>query len=157
MGGDYAYDFSSNNGLNYDNFLIMMSQISSKWPFILTTGNHEYKTPDDFMLFCSTFELYNLTNNNITTIKIGSFDIILLDPYGIIFENETKDGLIDRFRSQLEKTTKGKPVIVGSHYPLACSGSSDHCKQEKTILKQFFDLMIDFNVVLYIGAHYHTY
>lgn len=55
MGGDYAYDFSSNNGLNYDNFLIMMSQISSKWPCIMNTGNHEYKTPNDYMLFTSTF------------------------------------------------------------------------------------------------------
>lgn len=55
MDGDYAYDLSTNNGINYDNFLIMLSQIAAVWPCILNTGNHEYKTANDHMLFTSTF------------------------------------------------------------------------------------------------------
>lgn len=62
LGGDYAYDLSTGNGASYEYFLIMLSQISSVWPCIFMTGNHEYNTPEDFMLFNKSFELYNLTN-----------------------------------------------------------------------------------------------
>lgn len=51
MAGDYAYDLSSNNGTNYENFLVMLSQISASWPCIINTGNHEYKTKNDQMVF----------------------------------------------------------------------------------------------------------
>lgn len=40
LAGDYAYDLSTNYGVSYENFLIMLSQISSVWPCIFMTGNH---------------------------------------------------------------------------------------------------------------------
>jgi 3',5'-cyclic AMP phosphodiesterase CpdA len=55
LAGDYAYDLSTNYGVSYENFLMMLSQISSVWPCIFMTGNHEYYTVDDFMLFNSSF------------------------------------------------------------------------------------------------------
>lgn len=55
LAGDYAYDLSTNYGVSYENFLIMLSQISSVWPCIFMTGNHEYYTDNDFMLFNSSF------------------------------------------------------------------------------------------------------
>lgn len=80
LGGDYAYDLSTSNGKNYENFLIMLSQISVAWPCIFITGNHEYYTKNDLMLFNSSFELYNLTNNNITSLNFGTFTLLLFDP-----------------------------------------------------------------------------
>lgn len=68
----------------------MLSQIASHWPCMMTTGNHEYKKPNDQMLFSSTFELYNLTNNNITMLDLGMLNIILLDPYSILYEKSGK-------------------------------------------------------------------
>lgn len=44
LGGDYGYDLSTNSGRNYENFIIMLSQFSSKWPCIFQIGNHEYNT-----------------------------------------------------------------------------------------------------------------
>ncbi len=55
MNGDYAYDLSSNNGINYDNFLIMLSQISPFWPCIFNIGNHEHNSPADFLIFSKSF------------------------------------------------------------------------------------------------------
>lgn len=55
LGGDYAYDLGTNNGRNYENFLIMLSQISIKWPCIFITGNHEYYSSSDYMLFTTSF------------------------------------------------------------------------------------------------------
>ena len=80
LGGDYGYDLSTANGRNYENFLIMLSQISVAWPCIFITGNHEYYTKNDFMLFNTSFELYNLTNNNITSLRLGTFTLLLFDP-----------------------------------------------------------------------------
>lgn len=47
IGGDVAYDLDSNEGKNYEDFLKMLSQISSLWPLIFCPGNHEYKSNDD--------------------------------------------------------------------------------------------------------------
>lgn len=38
--GDVAYDLDSNNGLNYEYFIRMISQVSSRWPVIFPPGNH---------------------------------------------------------------------------------------------------------------------
>ncbi len=128
LGGDYGYDLSTNAGRNYDNFLIMMSQYSSKWPSIFITGNHEYYTKNDLMLFTSSFELYNLTVTNITILDLPKFQLLLFDPNKIFYNNASKTDLLDKLRSTLQNARKDKPIVVGSHYPLACSGFyTYHC------------------------------
>lgn len=42
--GDVAYDLDSNNGSNYEGFIRMLSQVSSRWPIIFVPGNHERLT-----------------------------------------------------------------------------------------------------------------
>lgn len=135
LAGDYAYDLSTNYGVSYESFLIMLSQISTVWPCIFMTGNHEYYTDNDFMLFNSSFELYNLTNENATALDLGSFTFVMADPYGILFENATKPELLTKFKGYLDSASKTKPIVVTTHYPLACSGSSVHCKNERFDLK----------------------
>lgn len=80
LGGDYAYDLSTGSGKNYDNFLIMLSQISVTWPCIFITGNHEYYSKYDLMLYTASFELYNLTDSNVTSLNLGTCTLILFDP-----------------------------------------------------------------------------
>ncbi len=56
------------------------------------------------------------------------------------------------------KNPKKKGFTVSfAHYPLLCSSSAANCKNDKTLLKDYFDLMFDNKVNLYIGAHHHTY
>lgn len=40
LNGDYAYDLDSNKFKNYKEFLVMLSQISTIWPVIMSAGNH---------------------------------------------------------------------------------------------------------------------
>lgn len=47
IGGDIAYDLDSYQGQYYQDFIIMLSQVSSRWPLILNTGNHEHLSLKD--------------------------------------------------------------------------------------------------------------
>jgi 3',5'-cyclic AMP phosphodiesterase CpdA len=40
LSGDFAYDFDSNNGKNYEEFLAILSRIGKFIPVFLQTGNH---------------------------------------------------------------------------------------------------------------------
>jgi hypothetical protein len=48
-------------------------------------------------------------------------------------------------------------MVTSSHYPFSCSAPEQKCVLDKELLKDFFDLMYDFNVLLYLGAHVYTY
>jgi predicted MPP superfamily phosphohydrolase len=49
--GDVGYDLDTNNCKNYESFLLLLSRIAKFVPVIIVTGNHEYNTPDNFLLF----------------------------------------------------------------------------------------------------------
>jgi hypothetical protein len=135
----------------------MLSQVGSVWPCILVPGNHEYNTVNDYMLYSQSFEVYDILKSNVSSLDLGVFTLVMFEPYGIIFENATTSALLRELKMHLDSASKTKPIITASHYPLACSGESGHCKKERKILHEFFSLMIDYNVVLYLGAHFHTY
>lgn len=48
-------------------------------------------------------------------------------------------------------------MIVGSHYPYRCNGNIPDCYDVRQKLQLFFNKMMQYNVALYMGAHYHTY
>jgi hypothetical protein len=48
----------------------MLSQVGSVWPCILIPGNHEYNTPNDFMLYKGSFEIYNIIERNVTSLDL---------------------------------------------------------------------------------------
>ena len=50
-----------------------------------------------------------------------------------------------------------KLMITSSHYPLICSAANKNCQKDKTLLKDYFNLMFDAGIKFYIGAHYHVY
>jgi len=55
IGGDVGYDLDTNNCLNYEKFLVMLSSIAKTVPVIMVTGNHEYNTDDNYKLFKNSF------------------------------------------------------------------------------------------------------
>lgn len=158
MNGDIAYDLSSNAGRNYEEFIAMMSQVSVRWPTIMTTGNHERNTPTDTDVFEKSFQIFNMTKTNLTTIDLGTHNLLVFDPFEIVLNKSKTNYLFPRFEEEIVRLeAEGKPIIVSSHYPLACSGSSVHCKNERYLLHEFFQSMIDHHSVFYLGSHYHTY
>ena len=63
INGDIAYDLDSNEGVDYEQFLRMLSQISCRWPVILNAGNHEHISKTDMYLFNNSFETYRYIKN----------------------------------------------------------------------------------------------
>lgn len=73
-------------------------------------------------------------------------------------KKQTEDICLREFTKVVEQGTRSNRfVLPTSHYPLACSGSSEDCVITRLTLKEYFDLMFANKVSLYIGAHAHTY
>lgn len=53
INGDSAYDLQTNNGRNYEDFLIMISQVTISWALIINAGNHEHRDKNPFILSSS--------------------------------------------------------------------------------------------------------
>jgi predicted MPP superfamily phosphohydrolase len=81
IGGDVGYDLDSNNCLNYERFLVMLSGIAKTVPVIMVTGNHEYNTDDNYKLFQYSFQMYGLDNELATHLQIGPLSLLPFDPF----------------------------------------------------------------------------
>lgn len=103
--------------------------------------------------------MYGLDTELATHIELGSLYILPFDPFQILLGKKvTKDPCIDKFVSVIGEAKKSNKFIVPtSHYPLACSGTSKNCKNDRKDLQTYWNAMFDAGVSLYIGAHYHTY
>lgn len=84
----------------------------------------------------------------------------MLDPYRIFAKLQTPDQLVQKFDAKLQELKQSspeKPVIACSHYPYRCNGNIPDCTDVRAKLLPLFNKMIEYNVALYMGAHYHTY
>ena len=63
----------------------MLSQVGSRWPVIVNTGNHERKNIEDTVLLNNTFQTYNNVQNLYATLDLGSFFLLMYDPYFILY------------------------------------------------------------------------
>jgi hypothetical protein len=111
----------------------MLADVAKRVPVIIATGNHEYNTDDNFKLFQSSFELYNLDTELATYLEIGPLYLLPFDPYQILYGKKvTKDPCFDKFNSLVASGKKtNKFILPSSHYPLACSGTSKNCKNDR--------------------------
>lgn len=159
INGDIGYDLDTNNCSNYEKFLVMLSHTAVSVPIIIATGNHEYNTADNYALFVNSFQLYGLDTTLATGLQLGSIYLLAFDPYQVLFNKKiTTDPAFQPFMNQLESAKKqGRFVLPTSHYPLACSGTSKNCKNDRKEMKAYWDAMLHNKVSLYLGAHYHTY
>jgi hypothetical protein len=103
--------------------------------------------------------MYNLDTELATHIELGPLYILPFDPFQILLGKKvTKDPCIDKFLSVMGEAKKSnKFILPTSHYPLACSGTSKNCKNDRKDMSTYWNAMFDAGVSLYIGAHYHTY
>lgn len=85
INGDISYDLDSNNGTNYEEFLLLLEEFSTKIPMVHIPGNHERKTHDAALLFNSSFKIYGLDKTLSTGLSLGSVYLIPFDPYNIIY------------------------------------------------------------------------
>ena len=159
INGDIAYDLDSNEGENYEEFLKMLSQVSCRWPVILNAGNHEHLSKDDLYLFNNSFETYGYTKNSMTILDFGKFNYLLFDPYEIIYEGKPEEPLLEKIKNSvaLYQRKSPKPFVASSHYPILCSGKAVSCVDIEKKLRGIYTALIDLNVCLYFGAHFHTY
>ena len=88
-------------------------------------------------------------------LHLPHFNLLIYDPYEIIFLNKTGDQLFETFKNQLD--SQEGLTLVASHYPFRCSGPASDCVEKPQKQKRFFDYMVSKNVPLYMGAHYHSY
>ena len=56
-------------------------------------------------------------------LDLGSFTLVLIDPFHILYEKTGKTELLTKFKRNLDRASKNKPLVVSTHYPLACSGN----------------------------------
>lgn len=86
LNGDYAYDLDTNNGKNYELFLLMLSRNARYIPVFLNTGNHEHNSEDCLKLFYNTFELYGKEKKLANSINLGPLFLIGFDPYETLYK-----------------------------------------------------------------------
>lgn len=127
---------------------------------IISSGNHEYNTANNWKLYSQSFEIYGMKDKKVQVFKFKWLTFMGLDfyrqVYGLATSGET-DAYVDLIRSEMEQA-KGKPwSVAASHYPMFCSYSSKNCSTLNNTLQPFFDLMNDYRYDMYLGAHTHTY
>lgn len=75
----------------------MLSQVASRWPLILNTGNHEHLTPEAEMIQEKSFEVYGNGMNRLTILNLPFVSWLMVDPYRIVFKNEDPSELLKKF------------------------------------------------------------
>jgi hypothetical protein len=58
----------------------MLSRIAKFVPVIIVTGNHEYNSPDNYLLFQKSFEHHGLDTELGTGYNLGPFYLAAFDP-----------------------------------------------------------------------------
>ena len=104
--------------------------------------------------------LYGLDKDKVTGLTLGSFYLAPFDPYDVLYGLITpeEDKVPAKFAKVLAEAKKSERYVIPiSHYPLACSGSANFCKNDRKTLKAYWDLILENDLSLYLGAHYHTY
>jgi DNA repair exonuclease SbcCD nuclease subunit len=59
----------------------MIEEVVCRIPVVFVTGNHEHKSADDWLLYTSSFKLYNLDTHLTTGFQFGDLYILPFDPY----------------------------------------------------------------------------
>ena len=75
-----------------------------------------------YILYTS-FETYGLTDKRVTHLRLPLFNLILFDPYEILYNKEPQNVSYDSYRKVLNESYEAKNLtVIGSHYPFRCNG-----------------------------------
>jgi acid phosphatase type 7 len=163
--GDYSYNMGDRDDPTWDQgniFFDWIQPVSSKIPFMMNAGNHEYIKHD----FEQYIKRFFMPNKNATENLYYSFDIndvhfvSVTSEFGLI-SYRTKE-YYEQFKNWLTedlKNTNKKWRIVYMHRPLYCSWSTKpRCSDEAHHLRDFFeDLFYEGKVDLILSGHLHNY
>ncbi len=162
--GDIGYDLNSYFGMVGDIFLSKMEFIISKIPYMTIAGNHESFA--NFSEYKNRFSMPNYNNNVNFFYTIEKPPIKMININTEIFYFESVKFLvnkqIDYLILNLNNTDRKKfpYLIVTGHRPIYCSNKNyDDCVfwQRDILRNKFENLLLKYNVTIYISAHEHSY
>ena len=80
----------------------MLSQVSSRWPTIFTTGNHERMfSKKNTHIFNVSFENYGNIDTNVTTLHFHTFNFLIYDPYQVVYGRKPDAQLLADFNAEI--------------------------------------------------------
>lgn len=59
----------------------MLSQIAQTIPVVMITGNREYNTQDNYLLFQNSFQMYQLDTLFAVGLNLGALNILAFDSF----------------------------------------------------------------------------
>ena len=184
--GDFAYDLDSNGGLTADRFFRNIEPVASKYPYMISQGNHEdsdlslARFTESFRHMPTTTGTVESTNGVAPNIWYFSWDAGLV--HYISISTEIQGGAMlhrggyDLVRSQyewlvsdLEAANQRRDqvpwIVVNGHRSMYCSCDGD-CDAEASQQRLgpwsngtygFEELFFNMGVDLFVNGHEHNY
>jgi len=170
--GDFAYDIQDQNGMTGDHFFETMSKtISSRIPYVITGGNHEWV--DNGNLFQYRFKMPGTDSQRETSFRRNfyySFDYkgvhyVSLD-FDYIFEysQDKQMNAFDWLNNDLRTYRAGNPdswIIFFTHRPFLSGDVSEttneDCKRNFWYFRKYEVLLQKYGVQLVLNGHIHMY
>ena len=91
-------------------------------------------------------------------IYFGNLFLVPYDPYREVYDYEIKKSAYDATVDKVKQgQASGRYVVPHSHYCMTCSSEYAQCQDIFTRLQPFYDMMVEEEVSLYLGAHTHVY
>lgn len=168
--GDMAYDIHDDNGTKGDQFFEEMSkQLTTRIPYIITGGNHEWIDEGSFLQYRfrmpgandlkkrkNFYYSYDVKNTYFVSIDFDYMFISFADNY-----DQVSKEVFDWLKNDLEAADKRgvKFKVFFSHRPFYCSDikyASD-CSANFWYFRQFEALLLKHNIDLLLQAHVHIY
>lgn len=159
--GDMAYDLCNYNEAkkyeddcsNYPLFLKGIEFLTSKTPFMLTLGNHEYGPGHPFAAYFAVNSFLVSEDINLYSFEVGNVHFQSMNNFNETKRNDTSrlsqkiDWLIDDYKTKSEDV---KWVIPFSHYPFYCEryGNDSGCVAQSynTLLGPLIDYFHNYQV-----------
>ena len=163
--GDYAYNIHNSKGKVGDGYFSTFSKISTRIPYIVTPGNHEYY--DTFKMFNYRFKMPG-AGNGLTTQAANYYSFIVKGIYFLTINWDyafTKEGgnnfkeVFGWVKSDLERNAKNPEIVKRvffTHKPFYCTFATDDCTNFY-LFKPVESLLYKYNFDLILNAHVHLY
>jgi hypothetical protein len=65
--------------------LNLISKIGVYWPVIVSSGNHEYNTANNWKLYSESFEIYGMKDRKVQAYKFKWLSFLSMDPYRQVY------------------------------------------------------------------------
>jgi hypothetical protein len=166
-GGDFAYNVQDNDGNTGDEYFQMMSDvITTKLPYVVTPGNHEFADNGKFFTF-----RFNMPGGGHPLQRAShyfSFDykgvhyVTVNADYVFLMAPSQRNTVLSWLGEDLKQANANPEInfsVFYSHRPFYCpiglKLATDHCKVFYH-WKPFESMLRKYKVDLYIFAHFHA-